>query len=138
MCGYVALLRDRRLLALAGASGFFYAGTFAYISGSPFAYMTFYYLPARNYGLLFGTGMVTNLVNARLVVRFGTLRLWGLEQALQRRPASPSLYADRPGSAVCLAGVRGCGWLSDRPSRAGILAFRNRSRRRRGRCICVP
>jgi DHA1 family bicyclomycin/chloramphenicol resistance-like MFS transporter len=77
--GYAALLRDRRLLALAGTGGFFYAGTFAYIAGSPFAYIAHYHVPARYYGLLFGAGivgiMIMNLVNARLVVRVGSLKL---------------------------------------------------------------
>ena len=44
-----------------------------------FAYISYYHVPPRFYGLLFGAGilgiMVTNLVNARLVVRFGIARL---------------------------------------------------------------
>lgn len=59
------------MLGYAGAGGFFYAGMFAYIAGSPFAYIDFYYVPARVCGLLFAAGvigiMVANLVSARLV-----------------------------------------------------------------------
>jgi DHA1 family bicyclomycin/chloramphenicol resistance-like MFS transporter len=76
---YGRLLHQRRLLAFAGAGGFFYAGTFAYIAGSPFAYIAYHHLPAQLYRLVFGAGivgiMVTNLVNARLVPRFGSDRL---------------------------------------------------------------
>ena len=76
---YGVLLRQRRLLAFAGSGGFFYGGTFAYIAGSPFAYIAYHHLPARFYGLLFGAGIVglmaANLVNARLVMRFGCERM---------------------------------------------------------------
>ena len=76
---YGFLLRQRKVLAFAGAGGFFFGGTFAYIAGSPFAYITYHHLPARYYGLLFGAGIVglmgTNLLNARLVMRFGIKRL---------------------------------------------------------------
>lgn len=81
--GYSRLLRNRRLLAYAGAGGFFYAGMFAYIAGTPFAYITYYRLQPRLYGLLFGAGVVgmmgSNLVSGRLVVRLGGDRLliWG-------------------------------------------------------------
>lgn len=76
---YGLLLRDRRLLAYAGAGGFFYAGMFAYIAGTPFAYISYHHVPAELYGLLFALGIVgimaTNLANARLVARFGSNRL---------------------------------------------------------------
>lgn len=76
---YRHLSRGRRLLGYAGAGGFFFAGTFAYIAASPFAYITYHHVPARLYGLLFGLGivgiMVTSSVNSRLVTRFGTRRM---------------------------------------------------------------
>ncbi|MFG1402462.1 multidrug effflux MFS transporter [Xanthobacter sediminis] len=76
---YGTLLRHRRLLAYAGAGGFFYAGMFAYIAGTPFAYISYHHVPADLYGLLFALGIVgimaTNLANARLVARFGIDRL---------------------------------------------------------------
>jgi MFS transporter, DHA1 family, multidrug resistance protein len=76
---YAELLRQRRLLGYAGAGGFFYGGMFAYIAGTPFAYIAYYRVPAQLYGVLFAVGIVgimaTNLVNSRLVLRFGTDRL---------------------------------------------------------------
>lgn len=76
---YGALLRQPRLLGYAGSGGCFYAGMFAYISGSPFAYITYHHVPETRYGLLFGVSiigiMLTNLINARLVHRLGSDRL---------------------------------------------------------------
>lgn len=74
MARYGELLRDRRILGYAGAGGFFYAGMFAYIAGTPFAYITYYHVPEQLYGLLFGLGiigiMASNLLNSYLVSRF--------------------------------------------------------------------
>ncbi|TCL71797.1 multidrug effflux MFS transporter [Rhizobium sp. BK251] len=79
LVGYRKLLSHRRLLGYAGAGGFFYAGIFAYIAGTPSAYITYHHVPAGLYGLLFAVGivgiMMTNVVNSRLVMRFGSERL---------------------------------------------------------------
>lgn len=76
---YGALLREPRILAYAGAGGFFYGGAFAYVAGSPFAYITYHHVPPQLYGLLFATGiagiMAANMANARLVTRLGGDRL---------------------------------------------------------------
>lgn len=73
---YGELCRNRRLLGYAGAGGFLYAGMFAYIAGTPFAYITYYHVSPRLYGLLFGVGVVgimaANIVNSRLVTRFSS------------------------------------------------------------------
>lgn len=77
------LIGDQRLLGYAGVGGFFYAGMFAYIAGTPFAYIYYYGVPEQLYGLLFGVGVIgiiaANLINARLVERFDSdqLMLWG-------------------------------------------------------------
>ena len=76
---YGGLLRRRRLLGFAGIAGCFFGGTFAYIAGSPFAYIGYHHLAPQRYGLLFGAGIVglmgLNLVNVRLVMRLGSERL---------------------------------------------------------------
>jgi DHA1 family bicyclomycin/chloramphenicol resistance-like MFS transporter len=79
MARYGELLCHRKLLGYAGASGFLYAGMFAYVAGTPFAYITYFHVPTQLYGLLFGLGiigiMAANLVNAQLVARFGYDRI---------------------------------------------------------------
>jgi DHA1 family bicyclomycin/chloramphenicol resistance-like MFS transporter len=99
---YGGLLREPRILGYAGAGGFFYGGMYAYIAGSPHAYITVYHVPPQLYGLLFGAGivgiMVTNLVNARVVGRLGGDRL------LARGAAGAAL------SGVALAVAAGTGW----------------------------
>jgi DHA1 family bicyclomycin/chloramphenicol resistance-like MFS transporter len=76
---YGELLNDRRFLGYASAGGFFYAGMFAYIAGTPFAYITYYHVPEQMYGLLFGLGilgiMASNMLNSYLVSRFGYDRM---------------------------------------------------------------
>lgn len=76
---YGELVRHRAMLGYAGATGFFYAGTFAYVAGTPFAYIAVHHVPPQLYGALFALGIVgimaANLVNARLVVRLGIDRL---------------------------------------------------------------
>ncbi|KVQ63055.1 multidrug effflux MFS transporter [Burkholderia territorii] len=76
---YGELLAHRRLLGYAGTSGFFYGGVYAYIAGTPFAYIAYYHVAPQLYGVLFGAGivgiMIANQVNARLVRRIGSDRL---------------------------------------------------------------
>ncbi|WP_423823334.1 multidrug effflux MFS transporter [Salinisphaera sp. SPP-AMP-43] len=76
---YGELLRHRRLLGYIGVGGFFYAGMFAYIAGTPFAYIDYYGVPSHLYGFLFAAGvvgiMIANMLNARLVTYFGVNRI---------------------------------------------------------------
>lgn len=76
---YAELLRQPRLLGYAGVGGFFYAGAFAYIAGTPAAYITYYGVPERAYGLLFALGivgiMLANTANARLLGRHRSDRI---------------------------------------------------------------
>ena len=79
---YGQLLTDRRLLGYASAGGFFYGGMYAYIAGTPFAYIDYYHVSPQAYGILFGVGivgiMVANQLNARLVRNVGSDRLMRL------------------------------------------------------------
>jgi MFS transporter, DHA1 family, multidrug resistance protein len=76
---YAGLLRHARLIGYALAGGFYYGGIFAYIAGTPSAYIAYYHVDPRAYGLLFGLAIVgimaANMANTRLVRRFGTDRM---------------------------------------------------------------
>ena len=71
--------RRRTLLGYAGAVGFLYAGTFAHVAGTPFAYISYHHVSPSLYGGLFALGIVgimaVNLLNARLVTPVGSDRL---------------------------------------------------------------
>jgi DHA1 family bicyclomycin/chloramphenicol resistance-like MFS transporter len=76
---YRRLLGQPRLLGYAGVGGFMYGGIFAYVAGTPFAYITFHHVLPQHFGLLFALGslgiMAMNLANVRLVTRLGSDRL---------------------------------------------------------------
>ena len=80
LIGYVILARSRRLLGYAVSGGFFYGGIYAYLAGTPFAYIDYYHVPPQVYGLLFGINiagmMAANLLNTKLVMRLGTDRIF--------------------------------------------------------------
>lgn len=77
--GYADLLMNRRMLGYAGTGGFFYGGMYAYIAGTPFAYITVHHVSPQHYGLLFALGIVgimaTNQISSRIVMRVGSDRL---------------------------------------------------------------
>ena len=77
--GYGELLRERALLGYVGAGGFLYGGIFAYVAGTPFAYISVHHVSPQRYGVLFAIGIVgimaTNLINARVVAGVGGDRL---------------------------------------------------------------
>lgn len=80
LSSYLALARDPRLLIYAIAGGFYYGGCYAFIAGTPFAYVDYYHLSPEIYGFLFGANVVglmaLNYLNSRLVVRFGSERIF--------------------------------------------------------------
>lgn len=84
--GYVRLVRHPRLLGYAAAGGFYYCGAYAFIAGTPFAYIEFYRIPAEAYGLLFGVNifgmMLSNFLNSRLVMRLGADRIFRFGTAI--------------------------------------------------------
>ncbi|MEG3159416.1 multidrug effflux MFS transporter [Sphingomonas sp. LB2R24] len=79
IAGYGNLLRQRAILGYAGVGAFFYMGIYAYIAGTPFAYISYYHVPAQAYGWLFGSViagiMAVNMINTRLVTKLGSDRL---------------------------------------------------------------
>jgi len=84
LSNYALLLLDRRFMGYALSSGFVFAGMFAYISGTPFVYIEHFGVAPEHFGFLFGVNvvalMIANIVNSRLVLRFGVDRMmgWGI------------------------------------------------------------
>lgn len=77
---YGQLLRNHRVMGYAVASTFYYGGFYAFIAGTPFAYIDYYHVSPQAYGLLFGVNilgvMTANFVNSKLVMRIGSQRLF--------------------------------------------------------------
>ena len=77
------MARTRKVMGYAVASGCYYGGIYAYLAGTPAAYISYYHVAPQAYGFLFGLGivgqMLLNLLNTRLVVRVGSDRMlrWG-------------------------------------------------------------
>ncbi|MBY5393226.1 multidrug effflux MFS transporter (plasmid) [Rhizobium johnstonii] len=82
---YGGLILDNRLMVYGGALGFYYAGVFAGISSSSFAYIDYHHLSPQLFGAVFAVGtvglMATNFANARLVARYGSDRMLKLGAA---------------------------------------------------------
>jgi len=79
---YLSLARDPKLIGYALSGGFFYAGIYAFIAGTPFAYIDYYGVSPQGYSLLFSVNivgmMLANYLNSRLVMRLGSERLFRL------------------------------------------------------------
>jgi DHA1 family bicyclomycin/chloramphenicol resistance-like MFS transporter len=79
LLGYAELLRHPRLRVYAGVGGCLYGGMFAYVAGTPAAYITHHHVSAQLYGLLFALGivgiMLANQLNSILVRRLGVDRM---------------------------------------------------------------
>lgn len=80
LSSYLALIRDPRILGYALSGGFFYAGAYAFIVGTPFVYIEYYRISPQSYGFLFGLNiagmMLANFINARALARFGSERMF--------------------------------------------------------------
>ncbi len=55
---YVQLIRDPRLLTYALAGGCYYGGCYAFIAGTPFAYVDYYHVAPTDFGLLFSVNIL--------------------------------------------------------------------------------
>lgn len=77
---YLQLIRDPRLIGYALSGGFFYGGAYAFIVGTPFAYIDFYQVSPQAYGWLFGVNivgmMIANFINGRLLSRMSSEQLF--------------------------------------------------------------
>lgn len=71
---YGSLMRRRKILGYTFSGACFYAVMFAYIAGTPFAYITYHHISPQMYGVFFAvvTLGITggNILNARLVRRY--------------------------------------------------------------------
>jgi multidrug resistance protein len=52
LAGYGGLLGNHRLMGYAAAGGFYFVGVFAYVAGTPFAFISYHGLSSQLYGLL--------------------------------------------------------------------------------------
>ncbi|MBT2655912.1 multidrug effflux MFS transporter [Bacillus sp. ISL-18] len=64
---YKTLLQDRKFIGYGLASGFLFAGCFAYISGSPFIYQTIYGVSPQVFSILFALNGVSLMIGAQVV-----------------------------------------------------------------------
>lgn len=80
---YWEILSRGGILSYIGVGAFFYGAVYAYIAGSPFAYISYHHLPPQYYGFLFATGivgiMLSNTINSKILEKFGGIKLvlWG-------------------------------------------------------------
>lgn len=84
---YCQLVRDREAMGTIGTLAFSFAGMFAFISGSPFVYISYFHVPASYYGLLFGcnvAGMIVVLLfNVRMLKVYSLPRLLLIQSSAQ-------------------------------------------------------
>jgi DHA1 family bicyclomycin/chloramphenicol resistance-like MFS transporter len=76
---YGPLLKDARLVGYALSGGFFFAGSFAFVAGTPFVYIEYYEVPPQYFGYLFGINviglMAANFLNGRLLAWYDSDRM---------------------------------------------------------------
>jgi DHA1 family bicyclomycin/chloramphenicol resistance-like MFS transporter len=105
---YAQILGQRRILGFASTGAFLYGGIFANVAGAPFAYIDYYRVPPALFGLLFELAifaiMAANLLNVRLIPRYGSARL--LQIGALAAPVSGMVLAfDALSGAGGLAGL---------------------------------
>ena len=115
LAGYVGLFGNRDFVGYAAAIGFYFAGLFASIAATPFAYISYHHLSPELYAVLFAASvvglMIANVINSRWVTRMGTKRM---------------LLVGTTGAAlsgVLLALVTGTGWGGIYALVAGVFLF---------------
>ena len=79
LINYAQVGSNRRVLGYGLASGCYYGATYAYLAGSPFAYIELYHVTPQVYSALFGLNifgmMGMNMLNSRLVSSVGSDRM---------------------------------------------------------------
>ena len=83
---YGEIARQPRALGYILCMGLAFGGMFAFITASPFVYIQYFGISPQQYAWLFGLNIVgiilMTLINARLVSRFGPLRMLALGAGL--------------------------------------------------------
>jgi len=80
LSNFVALVRHKRAFSYMLASGFSFAGLFAFLNAGPFVYIEVNHVSPQNFGYYFGLNVVflfvLTLINSRAVRRFGPLKMF--------------------------------------------------------------
>ncbi|ASD85480.1 Bcr/CflA family multidrug efflux MFS transporter [Salmonella enterica] len=88
---YCLLVRDRQAMGIIGTLAFSFAGMFAFISGSPFVYISYFQVPAQYYGLLFGCNVVGMILVLLLNVRM--LKVYSLPRLLMIQSSAQLIFS---------------------------------------------
>ncbi len=119
LVSYGQMITQPRLLGYALSGATFYGAAYAYLAGSPHAYIEIYHVSPQLYGALFGLNIVgmmaSNAINSRFVMRVGLnrmLRLGILVMALG-------------GVAITVTGFTGFGGLAGLVAPAFIIVSMN-------------
>lgn len=87
---YCLLVRDREAMGIIATLAFSFAGMFAFISGSPFVYISYFHVPAQYYGLLFGCNVIGMIAVLLLNVRM--LKVYSLPRLLMIQSSAQVLF----------------------------------------------
>ncbi|WP_337261665.1 MULTISPECIES: Bcr/CflA family multidrug efflux MFS transporter [unclassified Serratia (in: enterobacteria)] len=87
---YCLLVRDREAMGIIATLAFSFAGMFAFISGSPFVYISYFQVPAQYYGLLFGCNVIGMIAVLLLNVRM--LKVYSLPRLLMIQSSAQVLF----------------------------------------------
>ena len=87
LSNFVALVRHKRAFSYMLASGFSFAGLFAFLNAGPFVYIEVNHVSPQNFGYYFGLNVVflfvMTLINSRAVRRFGPLKMFRIGLVIQ-------------------------------------------------------
>jgi DHA1 family bicyclomycin/chloramphenicol resistance-like MFS transporter len=76
---YGTIVRDPLAWGHMLCGGMAFASMFAYVTATPFVYIQYFHVSAQHYGFLFGLNvigiMLGNVINTRLIGRWGSLRM---------------------------------------------------------------
>lgn len=87
---YCLLVRDWEAMGIIATLAFSFAGMFAFISGSPFVYISYFQVPAQYYGLLFGCNVIGMIAVLLLNVRM--LKVYSLPRLLMIQSSAQVLF----------------------------------------------